>query len=75
MGQYLQSREHVHFEWLRDKTGLLPAPPPGIEAVLRDQAFAGAVADTYQLLGLWAAALVPIVLAMRYTPPPRAPKP
>jgi DHA2 family multidrug resistance protein len=78
INQYMITRQHCHYEWLRDKTGAFAGD--GVFSVsdmtqrLNSEAFITATADAYCLLGILAAALIPIVLCMRYTPPPQAPE-
>lgn len=75
VNQYLISRQNFHYEWLRDKAGL-PGGDFSVSDMTRlisDQAFVTATGEAYCLLGELAAALILIVLGMRYTAPPQAP--
>jgi DHA2 family multidrug resistance protein len=78
LGQYLITRQHYHYEWLRDKTGLFGDSGTnslsGITQTLNSQAYILSTADAYCLLGALAACPILIVLCMRYTPPPQAPQ-
>ncbi|MDR1274835.1 MAG: MFS transporter [Candidatus Accumulibacter sp.] len=78
LGQYLATRQHTHYEWLRDKTGLLgdggTISLPDLTQVLNSQSSILATADAYCLLGALAVCPILIILCMRYTPPPQAPQ-
>jgi DHA2 family multidrug resistance protein len=78
VGQYMVTRQHHHFEWLRDKTSAFAGDGTfslsGLAQALNNEAFIMSTADAYSLLGILAACPILIVLCMRYTPPPQAPQ-
>ena len=77
VGQYLHVRQVFHYEWLRDKTFAWTGDIPSVSdltGMLNREAFISATSDTYCLLGSVAAGLILVVLCLKYTPPPQAPK-
>jgi DHA2 family multidrug resistance protein len=78
VGQYMNMRQHYHYEWLRDKasdfSGNWTFSITDMTQILNKEAFILSTVDTYCLLGTLAACLILIVCCMRYTPPPQAPE-
>lgn len=77
--QFMQNRQAWHHESLRDSASLFngalfPLPQTQLSQIAGTEAFTASVADAYTLLGVVALCLLAFVLAMRYTPPPRAPR-